>query len=153
MQYKRLLDQLRLDEGYKPAPYKDSLGVWTIGYGSTYIGVDRVTATTSWISNQTALSMLMGGAFSACIDAQGIFDNFDELDDVRQEVLVNMAYNLGGIGLARFVKMNAAIQSNDFDLAAAEMKNSNWYNQVGDRAKRLVNRMITGNHYSTNTME
>jgi lysozyme len=151
MQYERLLENLRSDEGFRALPYQDHLGRWTIGYGSTYIGIERVTASTPEVSYQAALSMLMAGAYSACIDAQGIFTNFDDLDDVRQEVLVNMAYNLGGTGLSRFVRMRTAIEQGDFNGAAAEMTESRWFQQVGDRAVRLRERMLHGHSVDPST--
>jgi len=144
MQFRRLLKQLRTAEGFRSTPYKDSLGRWTIGFGDTRVNAVKVSASTRPISYTVALELLKSDTFSACIDAQGLFNNFSELDDVRQEVLVNMAFNLGASGLARFVKMHAAILDKDFDRAAKEMKDSRWYNQVGHRAKRLVKRMITG---------
>lgn len=32
----RLEDRVRSDEGYNPKPHKDTLGVWMIAFGSTY---------------------------------------------------------------------------------------------------------------------
>jgi lysozyme len=144
MQYARLLDQLRHDEGFRAVPYQDHLGRWTIGYGSTYIGLERVTASTPEVTYQAALNMLMAGAFAACIDAQGAVGNFNDLDDARQEVLANMAYNLGGRGLERFVRLRAAIERADFSAAASEMTASRWFQQVGARAVRLREQMLHG---------
>jgi lysozyme len=80
----------------------------------------------------------MLGAYQACMDAQSLYSNFDSLSSVRQEVLANMAYNLGKIGLSRFVKLKAAIEQSNFYTAAYEMRDSRWYRQVGGRANRLV---------------
>ena len=41
----------------------------------------------------------------------------------------------------KFKKMKAGLMNNDYQTAADEMVDSNWYRQVGKRAKRLVNRM------------
>ena len=141
MIFARLLDQIRQDEGFSASAYLHTRGVPTIGYGATYIAGERVTMDTDDITHAVALSMLMGDVYGACIDAQGLFSNFNSISYDRQEVLVNMAFNLGRTGLSRFVKMRAAIAAGDFNRAALEMANSNWYHQVGDRAKRLVNRM------------
>lgn len=56
-------------------------------------------------------------------------------------ILTNMAFNLGKRGLKGFRKMLAAIKLGDWGTAANEMENSKWFNQVGDRSKRLVERM------------
>ena len=64
-----------------------------------------------------------------------------ELSAVRQAVLVDMCFNLGFNGLLRFVKMLMALQRRDWGQAAAEIRDSEYYSQVGDRAERLI-RMI-----------
>ncbi len=66
------------------------------------------------------------------------------LNDVRQNVLGNMAYNLGAAGLKKFPKMLEAIGRSAWDEAADQMKDSAWYSQVGVRARRLEKEMRTG---------
>lgn len=56
-------------------------------------------------------------------------------------ILINMAFNLGLTKLNEFKKMKAALEAEDFKEAAAQMKDSKWFDQVGVRAKRLVARM------------
>ena len=67
-------------------------------------------------------------------------------DDVPEEVrdiVINMSFNMGGSRFNRekWPKLFKAIESEDWETAAAEMKNSKWYKQVGGRSKRLVSRM------------
>ena len=54
-----------------------------------------------------------------------------------------MAFNLGVGGLLAFTKMFAALQERDWDRAAAEMLDSRWARQVGDRAVRLAQQMTS----------
>ena len=42
--------------------------------------------------------------------------------------------------------MKAAVEESDWERAADEMVDSNWYKQVGDRAKDLVARMRNVGH-------
>lgn len=65
------------------------------------------------------------------------------LDPVRQRVLMNMAFNMQGrlLGFRNFL---AAAQRADWSVAAAEMLDSLWARQVGDRAKRLASMMRSG---------
>ena len=144
MNFQRLLDQLKHDEGFRYEPYKCTSGVWSIGYGTTRINDDVVTEYTPPIPETEASNLLKADAYEACIAAQGIFGDFGYLTPLRQEVLVNMAYNLGASGLARFTKMNTAILDRDWKRAAAEMKDSRWYGQVGNRAVRLTEQMGRG---------
>lgn len=66
-------------------------------------------------------------------------DSFSSLNTERQEIIIDMAYNLGFDRLSKFKKLKKAIISGDYALASKEMKNSDWYKQTGNRAKHHVN--------------
>lgn len=66
------------------------------------------------------------------------FDFFDELSNPRQHVLLDMAFNLGTQGLLKFKNMISALRESNYDRAAAEMLNSLWANQVGERSTNLA---------------
>lgn len=144
MNFTRLIEQIKEDEGFRHNPYQDTRGVWTIGYGTTKIGNDPVTKHTAPIPYTEAENHLKADLYTACMDAQRIFPSFYGMTALRQEVLVNMAYNLGGTRLARFTKLNAALLNFDYDKAADEMVDSKWYWQVGNRSRRMVEQMRTG---------
>lgn len=65
------------------------------------------------------------------------------LDDVRQLVLLNMAFNMRK-KLLGFTNALAAMQSGNWTAAHDEMLNSAWAGQVGTRATRLARIMLTG---------
>ena len=144
MNYSRLETQIMQDEGFRSEVYRDGGGVWTIGYGTTRLFGIRVTEQTSDLLEPIAREILRADLFKALINAQAVINNWSEQNSVRQEVLANMAYNLGRSGLAGFKKMILALEFNDHDHAAAEMKDSKWYRQVGDRGVRLVAHMRNG---------
>ena len=62
----------------------------------------------------------------------------------RQNVLMDMCFNLGTAGLLKFKAMLAAVEARDFDRAADEMLNSAWARQVRGRAQMLPAMMKTG---------
>ena len=67
-----------------------------------------------------------------------------DLDDNKQRVMANMAFNLGLPRLSKFVKFLKAVQDSDWEKASEEMMDSKWATQVGDRAKRLKIKMLKG---------
>ena len=77
----------------------------------------------------------------AIIDCVKLFNNFDNLPDKCQCILINMAFNLGRTRLSKFKKLIAAIDDNDYIEAGRQMQDSKWYRQVKSRAKELVKRM------------
>jgi GH24 family phage-related lysozyme (muramidase) len=60
------------------------------------------------------------------------------MPEEQREVLVNMAFNLGRDGLREFKQMRKGLVAGDSKKVADEMKDSDWYEQVKGRGKRLV---------------
>lgn len=132
----RLSRQLEVDEGRKRRLYKDTVGKLTIGVGRNI--EDR------GLRDDEIDLMLSNDIDEAVSIARSLVINFDQLDDVRQEVVTNMALNLGSTRLAGFKQFIAALARSDFQRATTEMMDSKWYDQVGDRGKRLAYAMREG---------
>ena len=71
---------------------------------------------------------------------------FSELDDVRQDILQDMCFNMGITRFMKFCKMIAAVELGDYDRAADEMMDSRWAEQVKGRAVRLADMMRKGEY-------
>lgn len=69
---------------------------------------------------------------------------WNELQDPRKAVVIDMAFNLGASRLSGFQKLRMAIVGGDWARAAAEMRQSRWAGQVGARATELAAIMETG---------
>ena len=81
----------------------------------------------------------------ATADVKAIFaECWGNLSPIRQEILVNLSFNLGGPRLQRFKNMVAAVISGDYATAAAEMLDSRAARQTGDRYKRLAGAFKNG---------
>jgi lysozyme len=63
---------------------------------------------------------------------------YSTLSPQKQAILTDLAYNLGPNKLAGFEKFKEAVLRGDSRRAAAELKNSKWYRQVGNRSKHHV---------------
>jgi lysozyme len=66
------------------------------------------------------------------------------LDNVRRDVFRNLCFNMGITRLMKFAHMILAAEISDFETAANELQNSNWFHQVGDRGIELVSQLRTG---------
>lgn len=131
-----LRKRLKVDEGLKLRSYKDSVGVWTIGWGHTK-GVEQ----NQLIGMHDAETFLTSDIEEAIATARKVFINFNDLSGPRKAVLTNMAFNLGETRLRSFKKLIAAVVAEDFSKASLEMLDSKWAVQVGQRAKRLAKSM------------
>ena len=75
-------------------------------------------------------------------DCKNIFNNFDELDDEIQHVLINMSFQLGKPRLSKFKRMIAAVHDEDYREMALQMEDSRWFKQTQNRAQRLIDRVV-----------
>lgn len=130
----KLAQTLTQDEGVRLTPYRDTVGVLTIGVGHNLeAGITPEAA--QFILQQDISAAL------ALLDARVPW--WRRLDEVRQRVLANMAFNLGARVLG-FGAMLAALEDGDYEKAADEMLDSVWAFQVKARATRLAHQMRTG---------
>jgi lysozyme len=127
--------ELVRDEGERLKPYKDTVGKTTIGIGRNLEDVG--------ISHDEALMLLANDIVRAELWLDRNLPWWRSLDPVRQRVLVNMAFNLGG-RLLSFKNTLKAVQAHDWHAAHDGMLDSLWARQVGARAKRLAYMMLTG---------
>ena len=145
------VEQIGLDEGIKQESYMDSVGKPTAGVGhlltleelrkypvinikGKYVGTPvPKEVVDAWFEKDIKI---------AENDVRALTEKHllvvpDEVD----KILLNMSFNLGRTRLSKFKKMFAHLANNDYEKAADEMIDSNWYKQVGRRSKRLVERM------------
>lgn len=135
----QVLADLRRHEGCRLSAYRDTVGVWTIGYGRT-----KGVTPGMKITQEEAEADLRKDFLQAWEDAKIVYKDLDKLDKVRQSVLINMAFNLGRAKLRGFVGTIRFIAAGDYSNAALNMLDSLWARQVGQRATELAKRMSTG---------
>ena len=136
MNKQRLAEQLKVHEGLRLKPYKDTVGKWTIGIGRNL--EDK------GITEQEALFMLNNDVDYFYTNLIKMIPWFKSLSDARQNVLVNMAFNLGVAGLMSFKNALSLTSKGQYNAAASAMLDSKWARQVGYRAEELAEQMRTG---------
>jgi lysozyme len=138
----KLRAQLKRQEDLSLVPYQCSENHWTIGYGHNLDAHGEHIV--PGITKEKAEYLLDMDIQQAIIGCQSRIPDFEMLDEVRQAVLVNMAFQMGIKGLLEFKNTLAAIAARDWPLAAKEMLNSLWARQTPGRAAELVQMMWTG---------
>jgi lysozyme len=76
-------------------------------------------------------------------ETKKVFPDLEDKPEEVQQVAVNMCFNLGEPRLSKFKKFIAAINEENWETAAAEMLDSRWAQQVGERAVRLSKRILS----------
>lgn len=140
----RLRDQLEIDEGVKYEIYLDHLGYPTFGIGHliTKDDIEYGEPVGRRVSIQRVNEVFDKDVDVAISECHKLYGNkFYLWPDEVQEILVNMMFNLGRPRLSKFVKFKAALEQKDWKHAAVEGRDSLWYNQVTNRAERLMSRL------------
>ncbi len=134
-------------EGRRSRVYADTKGHPTIGVGFNLdrpdarghiedlgLDYDQVRAGLVNLSNEQIDQLFDADVDRAIADARALVSNFDSMPEAKQKVVVDMVFNLGAKGFADFRNTINAIEQEDWQRAAREMKDSRWYGQVGNRA-------------------
>jgi lysozyme len=134
-----LAKQLKGDEGVIPHAYPDHLGYLTIGVGRL---IDKRKGGGL---RPDEITYLLNNDIDDRIDAlTRALPWFQDLDDARKGVLLNMAFQLGTEGLLKFENTLALIRDGKYENAAHAMLQSLWAKQTPVRAKRMAEQMRTG---------
>lgn len=136
----RLLESLTRDEAYRQFAYRDTEGKLTVGIGRNL--EDK------GITTEEALYLLLNDVGEAEADLDRFLPWWRDMSGPRQEVLLNMRFNMGlgnkSRGLLSFQKTLAHMKAGRYEQAAQEMLSSRWAKQVKGRADRLARQMETG---------
>ena len=143
MDIEKLRKQLEIDEGVVHEIYLDHLGYPTFGIGHLVRESDpeHGLPTGSPISSERCVEAFDPDIETVLSDCNILYPDFDDLPEEAQHVIANMMFNMGRPRLSKFVGMKRGVDKRDWDAAADEMVDSNWYRQVNNRASRLVARM------------
>jgi len=145
MDRKAVFETLKIDEGVEYQIYLDHLGYPTFGVGHLVTDADpeaglevgtQVSEDRVWEAFDQDLDI-------AIAECHQLFpgDKFEGFPEEAQQVIVNMMFNMGRPRLSGFKKFIAACEAKDWKTAAIEGRDSRWYNQVTNRAERLMVRL------------
>jgi len=134
----KLIETLRRHEGVKNTLYKCTSDKWTIGVGRNLEDVGL---------SEEEIDMLL---LNDIVRTKELMDDYipwhNDLDEVRQEALINFVFNVGIGTTMKFKNAMAALEAHDYDTAAIEMLDSNWAKQVGSRAEEVTQMIKTGEY-------
>lgn len=142
LQLDRVLADLERDEGVRSHPYKDTEGFLTVGIGCKLPIAEQEQKSINWNGkyplSRTQIKEL---AKLRLIDTIRLLhaklEWLNEADSMVQDVLYNMAYQLGVFGVLKFKKTLKFLEQKKYKKASLEMLDSLWARQTQNRAKRL----------------
>ena len=140
-----LRKEIEADEGCKYESYRCSEGYPTGGIGHLITEWDELYYSAPLgtpIPEEQVQEWFEKDVNTAIGDCKDIFNNFNDLDDEIQHVLINMSFQLGKPRLSKFKRMIAAVHDEDYREMALQMEDSRWFKQTQNRAQRLIDRVV-----------
>ena len=139
----KLQKELERDEGVKYEVYHDHLGYPTLGIGHLITDDDPEcgAAVGTEVTEYRVKEAFETDVETVLSDCERLYVQFEHLPEEAQLVIANMMFNMGFPRLSKFKGMKRGVDDRDWDAAADEMVDSNWYRQVTNRADRLVERI------------
>ena len=134
----RIEDLLIKHEGLRLKPYECTAGDITIGVGRNLESMG--------LSEDEVYYLLANDIRRCEQELTKAFEWFTHLDSVRQDAMMDMCFNLGISRLRGFEKALEAMEDGDYEEAAVEFLDSNWADQVGQRAITITNMIRTGEY-------
>ncbi len=125
-------------EGIELKPYKCTAKKITIGIGRNLED--------NGITQEEALYLLNNDITRIENEVTKKFTWFKNLNEARQDVILNMVFNLGLGGFMKFKNTIRFLETGQYSQAAIELLESAWADQVGDRAKELSKIMAKGSY-------
>ena len=143
MDIEKLREEIKYDEGSVNEIYLDHLGLATFGIGHLVTEWDEEYG---WevgtpVSEDRCNEVFDSDIQIVLADCEQLYPDFNELPEEVQRIIANMMFNMGRPRLSKFKGMKAGVDNRDWNAAADEMVDSRWYQQVTNRADRLVERM------------
>ena len=143
MDIDKLREEIAYDEGSVNEIYLDHLGLPTFGIGHLVLDSDPEYGyeVGTPIKETRCNSAFDSDVQTVLSDCERLYPDFNDLPEEVQLIIANMMFNMGRPRLSKFKGMKRGVDSKDWNSAADEMVDSQWYRQVTKRADRLVARM------------
>ena len=140
----KLIAMLKRHEGVESHAYHCSENKVTIGVGRN---VDKEGGL--GLSDDEVDYLLQNDIDRVYAELDSEYDWFAGLDQVRQNAMIDISFNLGQTRLRAFKNALAGMAKGDWRAAADEFMDSRWSKQVGNRAKELTEMIRTGAYRDT----
>ena len=127
----KLIESVKLSEGFRDKVYKCTEGYDTIGYGF---------AIKDLVMDEDVAEIILKRKLESLIErVNSRFKFLKDCPEEAQDVVYEMAFQMGVSGVSKFKKFLQALEEKDYGWAAIEMLDSRWSKQTPNRAQRLSN--------------
>ena len=141
MNLERLMESVKKHEGYRNKVYLDTLGKRTVGVG--HLCVEDFWEDDKEYEEKFLMEILADDLQNAIKGARELKEEHScaDIDEIAQEILVEMVFQLCKNGVSKFRNMWKALAEKNYIGASFEMLDSKWAKQTPNRAKSMAELM------------
>mgnify|MGYP001276115124 FL=1 len=124
-------------EGVRNRPYKDSLGLWTVGVGHLIGDGKSLPKEMDRKFSDSEISEMFEIDYAKHKKIAEGTPGYNKANKAGQGAMIDLGFNMGK-WWPKWPNTSKALKAGDFNAAARGLEDSKWYTQVGNRAKTIV---------------
>jgi len=133
-----IMNMIKEHEGVRYKPYKDSLGLWTVGVGHLIGDGKSLPPEYNREFSQKEVDDMFAKDYEHHRKAAEKIPGFSNLGQNGQGALTDLTFNMGPSWYKKWPNFVKTLSSGDIEGAASNLERSKWYTQVGRRGPRIV---------------
>ena len=130
-------------EGIRDMPYKDSLGLWTVGVGHLIGDGKSLPPEYNRKFTQAEIMKMFDDDFDHHAKAAEKIPGYSKANQGGQGALIDLTFNMGNSWYKKWPNFCKKLAAGDFKGAADELAGSKWAQQVKSRAQTIIG-LVTG---------
>jgi GH24 family phage-related lysozyme (muramidase) len=130
-------------EGIRDVPYKDSLGLWTVGVGHLIGDGKTLPPEYNRKFTQAEIMKMFEEDFDHHAKAAEKIPGYSKANQGGQGALIDLTFNMGTSWYKKWPNFCKKLAAGDFKGAADELAGSKWAQQVKSRAQTIIG-LVTG---------
>ena len=141
---KEIMEMIKKHEGVRTRPYKDSLGLWTVGVGHLIGDGKSLPPEFDREFSMAEVDELFYKDYMRHKKAAMKIPGFDKVNAKAQGALIDLTFNMGNTWFKKWPNFVKNMTEGNMIGAANSLEDSNWYKQVKGRAVTIVSLIRQG---------
>ena len=133
-----IMDAVAGHEGVRTKPYKDSLGLWTIGVGHLIGDGKSLPPQYNREFSKDEIKAMFQQDYQKHAQAASGIPGFNNQNEKSKGALIDMTFNMGPAWYRKWPNFTRALAAGDNQGAANQLQGSKWAGQVGRRAQEDI---------------
>jgi len=142
--FKDAKDMIKKHEGVRTRPYKDSLGLWTVGVGHLIGDGKTLPPEYNREFSIDEVNNIFDKDFEHHQKAAEKIPGYNKLNDTGKGALIDLTFNMGPAWYKKWPNFTKQLEAGNVEGAASSLESSKWYGQVGRRGPTIVSMIRQG---------